>query len=103
MENNLSGPHSRLPATEGRLASRLSETPPVDLRLSHALGAAEPGQPPDQNAGIAIDVRHLNFYYGARQVLFDVSLPIRERQITALIGPSGCGKSTFLRTLNRMN
>ena len=33
----------------------------------------------------------------------DVSLPIREHQVTALIGPSGCGKSTFLRTLNRMN
>lgn len=33
----------------------------------------------------------------------DISLPIGDRQITALIGPSGCGKSTFLRTLNRMN
>ncbi len=32
-----------------------------------------------------------------------MSIPIRERQVTALIGPSGCGKSTFLRTLNRMN
>jgi phosphate transport system ATP-binding protein len=30
-------------------------------------------------------------------------LPLRTRQVTALIGPSGCGKSTFLRTLNRMN
>ncbi|WP_223258259.1 phosphate ABC transporter ATP-binding protein PstB [Thermogemmatispora tikiterensis] len=103
MESNMSGPYSRLPATEGRLASQRSETPPVDLRLNHALGAAEPGQPLDQNAGVAIEVRHLNFYYGTRQVLFDISLPIRQRQITALIGPSGCGKSTFLRTLNRMN
>ena len=34
---------------------------------------------------------------------YDVSLPIREKQVTALIGPSGCGKTTFLRTLNRMN
>jgi phosphate transport system ATP-binding protein len=32
-----------------------------------------------------------------------VGIPLRERQVTALIGPSGCGKSTFLRTLNRMN
>ena len=48
-------------------------------------------------------VRHLYGYYGAKQVLSDVSLAIRERQITALIGPSGCGKSTFLRCLNRMN
>ncbi|TAM81519.1 MAG: phosphate ABC transporter ATP-binding protein [Acidobacteria bacterium] len=49
-----------------------------------------------------ISVNLLNFYYGPRQVLFDVSLQIIEGKITALIGPSGCGKSTFLRTLNRM-
>jgi phosphate transport system ATP-binding protein len=55
------------------------------------------------DADTIINVRNLNFYYGAKQALFDVSLPIREHQVTALIGPSGCGKSTFLRTLNRMN
>lgn len=54
-------------------------------------------------AGIKINIQHVNFFYSARQVLFDVSLPVREHQVTALIGPSGCGKSTFLRTLNRMN
>ncbi|HEV2494844.1 MAG TPA: phosphate ABC transporter ATP-binding protein PstB [Terriglobia bacterium] len=47
-------------------------------------------------------VSGLDFYYGARQVLMDVSLRMAEKKITALIGPSGCGKSTFLRTLNRM-
>jgi len=50
-----------------------------------------------------ISARNLNFYYGRSQALFDVSLDIPERRVTALIGPSGCGKSTFLRTLNRMN
>lgn len=55
------------------------------------------------NADFAINVEHLNFYYGKKQALFDVALPLRNRQVTALIGPSGCGKSTFLRTLNRMN
>ena len=54
-------------------------------------------------AGVKLDVRHVNFSYGPKQALSDVTLPIRERQVTALIGPSGCGKSTFLRTLNRMN
>ncbi len=49
---------------------------------------------------VAVD--HLDFYYGHRQVLFDIALQIPDRKITALIGPSGCGKSTFLRTLNRM-
>ena len=50
-----------------------------------------------------IVIEGLNFSYGRKQVLRDINLTIRERQITALIGPSGCGKSTFLRTLNRMN
>jgi len=50
-----------------------------------------------------ITVRNLSFYYGTFRALTNVSIDIRDRQITALIGPSGCGKSTFLRTLNRMN
>lgn len=50
-----------------------------------------------------ISVQRLNFYYGRVQALFDISLDIPERIVTACIGPSGCGKSTFLRTLNRMN
>lgn len=48
-------------------------------------------------------VSELNFFYGEFQALKDISLSIKDRQITALIGPSGCGKSTFLRVLNRMN
>jgi phosphate transport system ATP-binding protein len=53
---------------------------------------------------IVVRVRGLNFFYGGdTQALFDVSIDIPERAVTALIGPSGCGKSTFLRTLNRMN
>jgi len=50
-----------------------------------------------------IDVKNVNFFYGPKQALYNVAIPLRERQVTALIGPSGCGKSTFLRTLNRMN
>ncbi|MGD8624799.1 MAG: phosphate ABC transporter ATP-binding protein PstB [Anaerolineae bacterium] len=48
-------------------------------------------------------VRDLRFFYGDFQALKGISIPLKERQITALIGPSGCGKSTFLRCLNRMN
>jgi len=50
-----------------------------------------------------IVTQSLNFYYGKKQVLFDINLKIPEKKVTALIGPSGCGKSTYLRTLNRMN
>ena len=47
-------------------------------------------------------VRHLNFYYGENQALFDNNLDIAEHQVTAIIGPSGCGKSTHLRVYNRI-
>ncbi len=50
-----------------------------------------------------IETRETCVYYGTKQALFDVSLEIPEKAVTAFIGPSGCGKSTFLRTINRMN
>ncbi len=50
-----------------------------------------------------MSVHNLQLFYGDFQALNGISLPVKERQITALIGPSGCGKSTFLRCLNRMN
>lgn len=50
-----------------------------------------------------IEVDKLNFFYGKSQALYDVSLTIPEKQVTAFIGPSGCGKSTLLRCFNRMN
>ncbi len=52
---------------------------------------------------IQIQVKNLDFFYGPRQVLKDISLDVLARTIVALIGPSGCGKSTLLRILNRMN
>src|SRR3979490_2135286 len=48
-------------------------------------------------------ISKVNFYYGSKQTLFDVSLGIATNKVTALIGPSGCGKSTLIRTLNRMH
>jgi phosphate transport system ATP-binding protein len=47
-------------------------------------------------------ISKLNFFYGPKQILFDISMGIADKKVTALIGPSGCGKSTLLRTLNRM-
>jgi phosphate transport system ATP-binding protein len=52
---------------------------------------------------VSIDVQSLNFYYGSKRALENISINIRRNLVTAFIGPSGCGKSTFLRTLNRMN
>jgi phosphate transport system ATP-binding protein len=49
-----------------------------------------------------LEVRDLNFYYGAFQGLKNINLNVQKNTVTAFIGPSGCGKSTLLRTLNRM-
>jgi phosphate transport system ATP-binding protein len=56
----------------------------------------------NKNGKNALEIRDLNFYYGAYQALKNISFDIKENEVTAFIGPSGCGKSTLLRTLNRM-
>jgi phosphate transport system ATP-binding protein len=55
---------------------------------------------PDEAVKLAI--RNLNFHYGAKQALHNVSVSFARNAVTALIGPSGCGKSTLLRILNRI-
>lgn len=55
------------------------------------------------NEEIIIDVQGLNLWYGHSQALHNVTLPVANRKVTALIGPSGCGKSTLIRCFNRMN
>jgi phosphate transport system ATP-binding protein len=57
----------------------------------------------EEQHALKMAARDVCVFYGEKQALFDVSLDIRDRSVTALIGPSGCGKSTFLRCLNRMN
>jgi len=69
--------------------------------------AALPQAPAEQAAydgdSAYIKISHFDFFYGASQALFDITMDIPERQVTAFIGPSGCGKSTLLRNINRMN
>jgi phosphate transport system ATP-binding protein len=52
---------------------------------------------------VVFDVEDLSVYYGDYRAVRDVSMQIRENEITAFIGPSGCGKTTVLRCFNRMN
>ncbi len=60
-------------------------------------------QAPTTELKVKLEARHFNFFYGAFQALDDITLAMRERNITAIIGPSGCGKSTLLRAINRMH
>ncbi|NQW02746.1 MAG: phosphate ABC transporter ATP-binding protein [Acidobacteria bacterium] len=58
---------------------------------------------PGPTTPVKIGVTGLNFFYGQKQALTDLTINLHANIVTAFIGPSGCGKSTFLRTLNRMN
>jgi phosphate transport system ATP-binding protein len=64
---------------------------------------ARPDDTPFPATLAKLAVRGVNFWYGDKQALFDITLAVPERSVAALIGPSGCGKSTLLRLLNRMN
>ena len=70
-------------------------------RLEVAISVQSDEDRPD--TAVIFDVRELSVWYGSFLAVDNVSLAIREQQITALIGPSGCGKSTVLRCFNRMN
>ena len=60
--------------------------------------------PPDHDAlPVVFEVRDLAAYYGDFKAVREVSLDVRQNEITAFIGPSGCGKTTVLRCFNRMN
>jgi phosphate transport system ATP-binding protein len=76
---------------------------PTPVFLKNQFTTAELSKHLKRDAEAKLEISHVNFYYGPKQALYDVSLTIPERQVTALIGPSGCGKTTLLRTLNRMS
>ncbi len=67
-------------------------------------GSLVHSEPINEGFRSVIDVEQVCFAYdGKKEVLRDVSMKIREKEVTAFIGPSGCGKTTLLRCFNRMN
>jgi len=52
---------------------------------------------------IRMETKNLTVKYGQAIGVQNISMPILNKKVTALIGPSGCGKTTFLRALNRMH
>ena len=46
-----------------------------------------------------VSLEHVNKHYGDLQVIFDVSLNVKEGEFVVFVGPSGCGKSTLLRAI----
>src|SRR5262245_12733562 len=78
------------------------QTPADTTAGTHVAGLGSASSP-IAGRKIRMESKKLNFSYGPKQALWDISLQIPEKTVTAFIGPSGCGKSTFLRCLNRMN
>ena len=90
-------PHSR---EVTKMTSATSERPRVRIAASDVTnGRPAPHIPSTPLMALA----NVDIYYGDYHAVRDISLPIWQNQITAMIGPSGCGKSTVLRSLNRMN
>jgi branched-chain amino acid transport system ATP-binding protein len=50
-------------------------------------------------AAPALAVEHLNAWYGAAQVLYDVSFSIGRGEVVALMGRNGAGKSTTMKAV----
>jgi len=78
-----------------------SPNPGLSVNITATAGAA--GTKEHAPAQMRMTISKVNFYYGSKQILFDINMGIADKRVTALIGPSGCGKSTMLRTLNRMH
>ena len=52
---------------------------------------------------VVLEAHDINAWFGKDQVLFNVSMQIPKKRVTAIMGPSGCGKTTFVRTLNGLH
>ena len=78
-----------------------SVRPALTVNLPPIATSASARETPEALA-MRMTISKLDFFYGSKQTLFDVSMGIAVNKITSLIGPSGCGKSTLLRTLNRI-
>lgn len=75
----------------------------MDGNVEEFTETVKSGQAGDMTEMTKVDCRNIDVYYGDKQAIFDISVEIKDRAVTAFIGPSGCGKSTFLRCINRMN
>jgi phosphate transport system ATP-binding protein len=74
----------------------------MNTSLAQVLPPEPQAEPAAASLPVKVEIRNVNFYYGKFQALKNISLVLRDRQVTAFIGPSGCGKSTLLRVLNRI-
>ena len=75
----------------------------VDAARNAEMGVLNEALTKTEDHPSRITVRDLDLFYDDHHALKNVSIDIKDREITSFIGPSGCGKSTLLRCFNRMN
>jgi len=63
---------------------------------------AQAFRPPVADVRLRMSIESVWLAYGENWVVRDVSLPVRQGEVLALIGASGSGKTTLLRSLNRL-
>jgi phosphate transport system ATP-binding protein len=83
-------------------AAATEDAAPDEQPLPQGLPETQPA-PDHESLPVVFEIRDLAAYYGDFKAVREVSLDVRQNEITAFIGPSGCGKTTVLRCLNRMN
>ncbi len=49
-----------------------------------------------------INVEELNFSYGGKEILKDISLSFNKGSFYSIIGPNGSGKSTFIKNISKI-
>ena len=86
-------------------AQPAGEPPPADRLLAVAGGFEVKSEVHEsvQAERPVLEIDRFNLWYGSKQALHRITMPIPNAKVTALVGPSGCGKSTLLRSVNRLN
>jgi branched-chain amino acid transport system ATP-binding protein len=49
-----------------------------------------------------LEIQKINTFYGISQILFDVSLHVKQGEVISILGRNGMGKTTTLRSITRL-
>jgi phosphate transport system ATP-binding protein len=86
--------------------TRITQTPPANgataATTAVSSAARRARRPPVSGVTERMRIEQVSLAYGEKWVVRNVTLPVRQGEVLALIGASGSGKTTLLRSLNRL-